>query len=288
MGLLAQMAFPPRASICHCGLLAWPFLYQGGLIANQTHSRSSSFFLSYTETPSSNAADPNLLAPAPYQGTKRQISTKASSTTSDLTKRKNWAHHLMHVLPDFAHVLDFDGRIVYASPSVFELAGYEPDELHGRVFADLIHPEDQLAYLSQFQEVTSQQDAPPLFLYFRLCAKDGSSQLMELTGHARFEESSSHSHAMLPSDGKRFFGNARPYPSKNASMVDSFVEHKMENERLKARLARLRAECTDAGIDASAPAQSSSSARTPQQQQQQQTDTEMSNYDMAEPRALLF
>lgn len=153
----------------------------------------------------------------------------------------------MHVLPDFAHVLSFDGNITYASPSVHDLAGYEPSELVGQTFADLIHPEDQLAYLSQFKEVVAQPEAPPLFLYFRLRSKDGSYQLMELTGHARHEptQQSTASGSAIPSDNKCFFGTARPYPSKNASMVDSFVEHKMENERLKARLARLTAEVGD-------------------------------------------
>jgi len=35
---------------------------------------------------------------------------------------------------------------------------------------------------------------------------------------------------------------ARPYPTKNAALLDSFLEHKIENERLKRRIAELRKE----------------------------------------------
>jgi hypothetical protein len=35
---------------------------------------------------------------------------------------------------------------------------------------------------------------------------------------------------------------SRPYPTKNAGLLDSFLEHKIENERLKRRIAELRRE----------------------------------------------
>ena len=35
---------------------------------------------------------------------------------------------------------------------------------------------------------------------------------------------------------------ARPYPAKNASLLDSFLEHKIENERLTRRIAELKKE----------------------------------------------
>jgi hypothetical protein len=33
---------------------------------------------------------------------------------------------------------------------------------------------------------------------------------------------------------------ARPYPTKNANLLDSFLEHKIENERLTKRIADLK------------------------------------------------
>ena len=41
------------------------------------------------------------------------------------------------------------------------------------------------------------------------------------------------------------FMMARPYPTKNAALLDSFLEHKIENERLKRRIAELRKEEAD-------------------------------------------
>jgi hypothetical protein len=35
---------------------------------------------------------------------------------------------------------------------------------------------------------------------------------------------------------------ARPYPTKNAALLDSFLEHKIENERLRKRIADLKRE----------------------------------------------
>ena len=35
---------------------------------------------------------------------------------------------------------------------------------------------------------------------------------------------------------------ARPYPTKNAGLLDSFLEHKMENERLRRRINDLKRE----------------------------------------------
>ena len=35
---------------------------------------------------------------------------------------------------------------------------------------------------------------------------------------------------------------ARPYPTKNAALLDSFLEHKIENERLRKRIEDLKRE----------------------------------------------
>jgi len=39
-----------------------------------------------------------------------------------------------------------------------------------------------------------------------------------------------------------FFMMSRPYPTKNAALLDSFLEHKIENERLTKRIAELKRE----------------------------------------------
>jgi hypothetical protein len=43
---------------------------------------------------------------------------------------------------------------------------------------------------------------------------------------------------------------ARPYPTKNAALLDSFLDHKIENERLTRRIAELRKEEAEEAEDA--------------------------------------
>lgn len=52
---------------------------------------------------------------------------------------------------------------------------------------------------------------------------------------------------MSPAAGvcRGFFMMARPYPTKNAALLDSFLEHKIENERLMKRIEELKREEAD-------------------------------------------
>ncbi|EPE09597.1 zinc finger white collar 2 protein wc-2 [Ophiostoma piceae UAMH 11346] len=67
--------------------------------------------------------------------------------------------------------------------------------------------------------------------------------IVEVVGHAHVASSR---YATNPSNLSPFcqavFLVARPYPTKNASLLDSFLEHKMENERLRRRIDDLRRE----------------------------------------------
>lgn len=64
--------------------------------------------------------------------------------------------------------------------------------------------------------------------------------MFEITGHWYYGSSTSNdsnSNSKDRSDSaKCFFAIARPYPSKNAAMLDSFLELKFENERLRQEL----------------------------------------------------
>src|ERR1700684_717005 len=44
--------------------------------------------------------------------------------------------------PDAISLIDSDGEILYGSPSTVKILGYEPRELVGRNYLELIHPED--------------------------------------------------------------------------------------------------------------------------------------------------
>ncbi len=53
---------------------------------------------------------------------------------------------------DLTALLDTEGRLLYASPSVKRYMGYEPEELLGRDGFELVHEEDRLSALATFEE----------------------------------------------------------------------------------------------------------------------------------------
>jgi PAS domain-containing protein len=54
------------------------------------------------------------------------------NAASDFTKRKGWSNRIVEELLDFVHVLDAQGRVLFASPSVYALTGWKPEELTGK------------------------------------------------------------------------------------------------------------------------------------------------------------
>ncbi|KAF2493863.1 hypothetical protein BU16DRAFT_464343 [Lophium mytilinum] len=163
----------------------------------------------------------------------------SGSTLTEFTKRRNWSQRVLDELRDFLHILTPDGRIMYVSPSCKYITGYEPVQLVGRFMNELIHPDDSGIFVREFNE--SIASGNPLRFFYRFRKEDGSWIIFE-----------SHGHPHLSTDGtfapngptlcRGFFMMARPYPTKNAALLDSFLEHKIENERLTKRIAELKRE----------------------------------------------
>ncbi|ORY59410.1 hypothetical protein BCR35DRAFT_309265 [Leucosporidium creatinivorum] len=167
---------------------------------------------------------------------------KASSTTSEFTKRKNWSQHIIDEIQDFMHVLSPSGDFMFVSPSINDLAGWTPEELVGRSIDELVHPEDVEGYRRDFTaSLTEGQD---LTLYCRFKTKDERYLLFEVTGHPYYAEFNGQQNC------KCFFAMGRPYPSKNQAMLDSFLELKFENERLRQELQVLYRDIEGSGDDA--------------------------------------
>ncbi|KAK3933865.1 hypothetical protein QBC46DRAFT_233206, partial [Diplogelasinospora grovesii] len=137
--------------------------------------------------------------------------------------------------------LDADGRVKHVSPSVEKLTGYRPDEMVNTFLKDLLHPDDAGVFTAELHE--SIASGTPLRLVYRLKKKDGTYAIFESVGHAHIAGAK---FAPNPSNQSPFcqavFMMARPYPTKNATLLDSFLEHKIENERLQRRIAELKRE----------------------------------------------
>ncbi|KAB2580727.1 PAS domain-containing protein [Lasiodiplodia theobromae] len=165
----------------------------------------------------------------------------SGSTLTEFTKRRNWSQRVIEELRDLLHILTPDGRIVYVSPSCKTLTGWEPQQLVGRVVTDFIHSDDSGIFIREFNESIASQNALRFFYRFRKA--DGAYVIFESHGHGHFDQPApgfAGSSAFAYCRG--FFMMARPYPIKNTSLLDSFLEHKIENERLTKRVAELKRE----------------------------------------------
>nr|QWY02563.1 white collar 2 [Ophiocordyceps xuefengensis] len=169
------------------------------------------------------------------------MSLSNGSTLTEFTKRRNWPAKVVEELKDFLHILDANGRIKYASPSVLSVAGYTSEEILDVFLKDLIHIDDRGVFVAELNE--SIASGNPLRMFYRFKKKDGSFAMFEAVGHAHIAAAK---FAPNPNNQSPFcqavFMMARPYPTRNAGLLDSFLEHKMENERLRRRIAELRRE----------------------------------------------
>lgn len=170
-----------------------------------------------------------------------QTSVNGGSTLTDFTKRRNWSQRVLEELKDFLHILTPDGRILYVSPSGKHLTGYEQEELVGKFIVDFIHTDDSGVFVREFNE--SIASGNPLRFFYRFRKADNTFTIFESHGHPHLTSDAA---TFGPNNAagfcRGFFMMARPYPTKNANLLDSFLEHKIENERLTKRISDLRKE----------------------------------------------
>ncbi|KAL2063730.1 hypothetical protein VTL71DRAFT_5535 [Oculimacula yallundae] len=171
-----------------------------------------------------------------------QSTLTGGSTLTEFTKRRNWSQRVVEELKDFLHILTPDGRIVYLSPSGEALTGYPRDELVGKFIVDFIHPDDSGIFVREFNE--SIASGHPLRFFYRFRRKDDTYTIFESHGHPHLTSEASQYQGPVNASGfcRGFFMMARPYPTKNAALLDSFLEHKIENERLRRRIRELKRE----------------------------------------------
>lgn len=76
---------------------------------------------------------------------------------------------------------DLDRTIRYVSPSIRQLTGYDPDEVHGRSYEELVHPDDRAHVFEQRAAVLQGES---IQVCFRLLRKDGSPVWVEVTAQS--------------------------------------------------------------------------------------------------------
>ena len=173
------------------------------------------------------------------------ITSQVGSTLTEFTKRRNWSQRVLEELKDLLYILTPDGRLLYVSPSAKVLTGYEPSELTGKFIGDFIHADDSSLFIREFNE--SIATGNPLRLFYRFRNAEGKYSIFECHGHPHLTNDVSHLEVTggpVNAAGfcRGFFMMARPYPTTNSQLLDSFLEHKIENVRLQARIAALKRE----------------------------------------------
>jgi PAS domain S-box-containing protein len=193
----------------------------------------------------------------------------SGSTLTEFTKRRNWSQRVLEELRDLLHILTPDGRILYVSASCKPLTGWEPSHIVGRFINEFIHPDDIGIFVKEFNE--SIASGNPLRFFYRFRKADDSWIIFESHGHPHL---SSDTNTFAPPNAincRGFFMMARPYPTKNAALLDSFLEHKIENERLMKRIAELKREEQDEQDDWVKKAEGTTTSMTPSESHITQT-----------------
>lgn len=164
-----------------------------------------------------------------------------TSTLTEPSKKRNFPQRIVEDLKDLLHILTPDGRIVYLSPGGRTLTGYPPEELLGKFILDFIHPDDSAIFVQDFNE--SIRSGGPLQLFYRFRKRDGTYTIFESRGHPHLTPGAA-AFGANNSVGvcEQYFMMARPYPTHNTALHDSFLEHKVENLRLTRRINDLKRE----------------------------------------------
>lgn len=153
-----------------------------------------------------------------------------------------WIQRVLEEMKDMLVLLNAEGRIKYVSPSAKQITGRAAKQFEGNFLTQHIHDDDKHIFLRDMAEsVTSNQ---AFRTHVRFQKTNSTYGLVEIYGHPHIANQN-------PSQGRNesnqdrctgFFLMCRPYPTKNSQLLDSFLEHKIENARLVQQIAKLKQE----------------------------------------------
>ncbi|EAW10695.1 GATA transcription factor LreB [Aspergillus clavatus NRRL 1] len=156
----------------------------------------------------------------------------ASQPYLDATTEQGWAQRALAEMKDMLLLLRSDGTVLYASPSCKSITGYESKQLEHDALTRFIHDDDKSVFTRELEECIA--TARPLHCHFRFYRPNNSFFIVEAYGHPHVKSENDTCHGV--------FLVCRPYPTRSSALLDSFLEHKIENIRLNQRIAQLRAE----------------------------------------------
>lgn len=165
----------------------------------------------------------------------------ATSAVTDFTRRRNWTQRILAEMKDMLVVLSPDGKVLYTSPASASIIDYEPKQLGGRFLSEFMHDDDRSSFIREFNECIA--TGHRLRYQFRFRRPDSEYVILEATGHAHMaDEKTTLGTGQKGNACHGFFLVCRPYPTETTALLDSFLEHKVENVRLLRRIADLKNE----------------------------------------------
>jgi PAS domain S-box-containing protein len=104
-----------------------------------------------------------------------------------LPKGEEWFRSLVQYASDIITILDAEGTILYESPAIGRLLGYQTHELVGTNVFNYVHPEDVERVLATFVQTVNAGGVSPL-VEFRFRHADGSWRHLEAIGNSLLED----------------------------------------------------------------------------------------------------
>jgi PAS domain S-box-containing protein len=111
----------------------------------------------------------------------------AAVVKEELRKSEEWFRSLVETTSDWVWEVDKNGRYTYASPRVYDLLGYTPEEVLGRAPFEFMHPEEKQSMSTTFQTIIENHG---VFegLENKNLRKDGQLVILETSGIPFFSE----------------------------------------------------------------------------------------------------
>lgn len=150
----------------------------------------------------------------------------------DATTEQVWVQRALAEMTDMLLLLRRDGTVLYASPSCKWITGYESKQIERDALSRFIHDDDKSVFTRQLEECIA--TARPLRCQFRFYKPNNTFCVIDAHGHPHIKNENNTCNGV--------FLVCRPYPTKSSALLDSFLEHKIENIRLNQRISQLRAE----------------------------------------------
>ena len=111
---------------------------QGGVLKGNTFISRNVLPASAAQNHGHSASHPPGLGTKVLRGDTANVGASANTNAlTDLTKRKGWSSRIVEELLDFVHVLDPNGRILFASPSIGDLTGWRVEQLKGKKMTEV-------------------------------------------------------------------------------------------------------------------------------------------------------